>query len=256
MNILTLKNLIFAGKTEEVKECYKDTSPYSIMWYGEHHGENMLHWAASANNIELCRFAIESNIEVNVDNARGVSPLFYASARNNKEAVEYLLSVGADPYIRNGFSEQFPIHVTTDPEIKTMLQKSMDASPVTLVNNHIQSKQGINKVRLYLYKSYRRLIGLLYNYLHFGRVRECDMPLFIKDVDDIYKTSLSPIDKISKLCHTAYILFTKYERYRRKCLWCRKNARQRCSRCKSVRFCNRVCQYQAHDVHSVDCNRD
>lgn len=66
-----------------------------------HGGVAGLHRAAQKGDLEAVRQLILLGAEINILDEHGSTPLMYASSFGNASVVEYLLSIGADKYIKN-----------------------------------------------------------------------------------------------------------------------------------------------------------
>ena len=72
------------GKFDELKEQTKEFDNLSTILAP--HGENLLHWAAAKNNVDAIEYLISKKCYVNMVNYYGASPLYYAASKNSKEA--------------------------------------------------------------------------------------------------------------------------------------------------------------------------
>lgn len=65
-------------------------------------GENILHYAAWANNIDFLKESISTSLyDINLQNTDGITPLIIAIHKNNIEMITTLLLAGADPNLQD-----------------------------------------------------------------------------------------------------------------------------------------------------------
>ncbi|XP_048136306.1 ankyrin-1-like isoform X1 [Rhodamnia argentea] len=65
-------------------------------------GRGALHFAATAGNIELCKYLLEElKLDVNLKDVEGITPLHHAAGSEHIETAKYLIDRGADPAIPN-----------------------------------------------------------------------------------------------------------------------------------------------------------
>ncbi|QLH41587.1 MAG: ankyrin repeat domain-containing protein [Coxiellaceae bacterium] len=72
----------------------------------------------------LCQM---DNVKINAVNNKGETPLHIASQVGDVESVSYLLTLGADVFIKNEDGKR-PIDICEEDEIKVMLQEAMQTS--------------------------------------------------------------------------------------------------------------------------------
>lgn len=250
-----LKQLVESNTADDnamVKEYLADKNMYDIVFP---HGETLLHFSAGSNNSEMCEYLLdEKNMIVNLENMHGATPLYYASLKNAIDAVKVLIKYNADPRIRSGFSGWFPVRATSDLDIKNILTKHDAIVPVDYDNNY-KIKQGFNLYQAYKYRLHRHWLSVVVNFfLKKCGIREIEGTMMTnemksiadtqgfaglvstyKDVNDDYIDSLTNCDDSC-------------------CLYCEgKSNLKRCTKCKQVLFCNKVCQKGAYLLHKFDC---
>ena len=98
-------------------------SNYFIMFYRDNFMQSPLHISAKRNLYKFISLFISRGAEVNAKDEGGRTPLFIAAEKNNLEFVTMLLFEIADPSIKNIKGER-PCDVTTDPKIKTILERA------------------------------------------------------------------------------------------------------------------------------------
>ena len=98
-------------------------SNYFIMFYRDNFMQSPLHISAKRNLYKFISLFISRGAEVNAKDEGGRTPLFIAAKKNNLEFVTMLLVEIADPSIKNIKGER-PCDVTTDPKIKTILERA------------------------------------------------------------------------------------------------------------------------------------
>ncbi|EAY04282.1 hypothetical protein TVAG_390520 [Trichomonas vaginalis G3] len=80
------------------KEVFKYLSTISAIKMTDSKGNTLLHYAAMANDVETCEFCLANGIEVDQTNSdEAITPYLCAVKKSNKEAMNYLLSKGANP---------------------------------------------------------------------------------------------------------------------------------------------------------------
>lgn len=245
------KDLIFINKEDANKTVMEYCTARGVYDIKYPHGETILHWAAAANNIAMCKFAVESKIEVNLSNKRGTTALYYACMNKCNEAIEYLLSVGGDPLLRSGFSGVLPLNMVKDERIREIMQKKIDDMVFTVVNDVIVPKEKTSRVKLYLYRLYRLYIINLEEYYHYGQIRDEQKEIYLREAEKIYQ--ILGIKALGKKCNDVRIMAENYKQYRNKCLHCRFDADKVCGKCHAVKFCDVECQRAANLLHKFDC---
>ena len=74
------------------------------------------------NNCNLAALLIKNGADVNAKNNDGVTPLMYATFRNNYEVIKLLIKKGADVNARD-YSESTALKYSTNEEMKKFLKK-------------------------------------------------------------------------------------------------------------------------------------
>jgi hypothetical protein len=242
------KDLIFANKEDANQTVMEYCTVRGVYGIKYPHGETILHWAAAANNITICKFAIEKGIEVNLSNSRGTTALYYACMNKCNEAIEYLLSVGGDPLIRSGFSGILPLNMVTNENIRQLIQKKIDSMVYDVIDDMIVPRKDVNKTKIYLYRLYRLYVINLEEYFHYGEVRQEQKEIYLKEAHAIY--AIGGISALSDKCNATRLMDQQYQN---KCLYCMKDATKICGKCHAVKFCNVACQRSANFLHKFDC---
>lgn len=148
----TLKDLIEKKQNEQVISLIKDKNIYEDEFI-DLNGENLLHWAAAFNNVEICQFILENEmIHVNLSNYRGTTPLYYGAMRNSIGAIKILLNFNANPRIRSDFSGKFPFEITDNDEVKKLLIQANELIPLTDYNLTLKLKKTSNHYSSYKYR--------------------------------------------------------------------------------------------------------
>jgi len=100
--------------TRELLELFNtyDSSPFSIADINnfERNGDFLIHTAAYHGNLELVQFCIEKcgeNINKRTNNEQRETPLMLAMCKGTVHVIEYMLSMGANPFISDN-----PFHYT------------------------------------------------------------------------------------------------------------------------------------------------
>jgi hypothetical protein len=113
-----------AIKAEDSQEIIRImNSNYFIMFYRDNFMQSPLHISAKRNLYKFISLFISRGADVNAKDEGGRTPLFIAAEKNNLEFVTMLLYEIADPSIKNIKGER-PSDVTTDPKIKTILERA------------------------------------------------------------------------------------------------------------------------------------
>jgi len=60
-----------------------------------------LHWAAQNGSVEMCRCLVEAGAQLNLKNARGMTPTMLAVSANQRHVVEFFLRFNVDINERN-----------------------------------------------------------------------------------------------------------------------------------------------------------
>src|SRR5579862_635608 len=273
-----LKSLIEENTPESnqrIIEFLIDKNLYTLL---SPNGENLLHWASAFNNVTICEYLLNKNIHINTNNFRGATPLYYAAMKNSIDAVKILSKYNANPRIRSGFSNLFPIEITTNQEIKILLQTLDDKiipfagyPDETNRNSEIYKK---NKFSMFVAYKHRFYMFWLMNLNHFinpynhnnlgATISEEAETIFLnKGIESLAKQCQIYYENFLKLLEKEFFpTFELEKKYNLKdqkvnierCLYCDmiKNLK-RCGKCKSVCFCGKECQKKAHMLHKYDC---
>jgi len=169
-------------------------------------------------------------------NYRGTAPLIYASIKT--EAVRALLDLGADPTQISGFSGQPPSDEICEQARYRMAEANTDGS-IQFRYRHLKWK------------------GQTYNYLCIQGLPSYDWGNFVPE-PSIKDLDIITVGKVLNAERQRYRkIVDNFEYYNPKevCNYCNKEQEtlKRCSRCKEVWFCNRMCQKAAWMVHKYDC---
>jgi hypothetical protein len=259
-----LESLIRENTAESngmVLEVIQPLSPQDISHIAFTHGENLLHWCAAYNNLEIGEYLMTHfPYLINLMNSRSVTPLCYGALKNNFEIVELLLRNGADVRIRNGFSGLVPVDITTNKAIKDLIRQYEERIPLDYDNNY-RRKEIKTLSQCYQYRSF-----LFYNILLTAS--------FLKS-NGCYNTTSSSIEETKSMKEIVTnhsfdeilemflevlrryqqgLLFPEGDLNVPSCLSCQGTENlQRCGRCKQVYFCNRNCQRKCFELHNLDC---
>jgi hypothetical protein len=229
------------------------------------YGENLLHWCAGYNNIEICQYLLVNGMNPTIANSRGATPLYYATMKNNMNIVELLLKFGADPCIRSGFSDKLP---------KDIIESK--ARDMLIHAERIVSIDGFSLSDIYNYRLYRFYNAILTNcFLHINNRNTIEgVPILLYDKLVLYKKyknmfeshmTEEEMETNKKLtvrefnfvlieCKKAYEQFIQRDTVNC-CLYCKKkDDLLRCSTCKSSYFCDRECQIKSRQLHKFNCN--
>ena len=90
------------------------------------YGRTWIHHAISANSKELLKTVIDNGADVNATNKKNVTALMIASRRGNIDAVNELLSAGADPTIEDRLGATWIHHAVGEGCSKKFLQAIID----------------------------------------------------------------------------------------------------------------------------------
>ncbi len=236
---------------QEIIELIKNVDLYDCVSV---HGETLLHWASAFDNVEIIEHILDNGlIHVNISNYRGTTPLIYACTKDRTNAIKKLLSYNANPYIKSGFTGLRPSETVELEENKILLEEYV-SKYVPLEN--LKVKQSFNLYQSYKYREYMwHLSNLDYytsklKHIVHGFVPNPHAKLLYESggaitlskhidwlVDDFYDKIDHPENVVEKSC-----------------LYCgESNDIKRCSKCKQVYFCNKLCQKNAHKIHKYDC---
>jgi hypothetical protein len=243
-------NLLIEENTEESNKRIIDNvnnSPLSKE-YITPNGENMLHWAGAFNNISIMEFVIDK-IHVNLLNHRGSSALYYACMRNSVEAVKLLLKYHANPKIESAFSGKFPVEITTNDEIKNLLNE-YDEKNIPLDKNH-ELRTGFSRYTSYKYRKYMWWLSNLNYYFSKDNIK-IEGTEIIDEARSIFRQK--GIEGLNNKCQKLCLDFIN-DKKTDCCLYCSVSDKKllRCSKCKEVLFCDVVCQRKASTIHKEDC---
>ncbi len=239
------------GSNQKIFELIKDADLYGLVWPN---GETLLHWASAFNNTDIIEHILENDlIHVNISNYRGTTSLIYACSKDNTDAIVKLLSYNANPYIKSGFTGLRPSETCELEENKILLEEYVNKY-VPLEN--LRVKEGFNLYQSYSYREYMwYLSNLDYYTSKFKHIIHGFTPN--TNAKYFYDTG-GPImlsNRLDSLLESYYDLINNPESIIEKsCLACGEtNDTKRCSKCKQVYFCNKICQKFAHPIHKYDC---
>ncbi len=214
------------------------------------HGETSLHWASKNDDVQLINELIKKGCSPNDKNFRGTGPLYYGASTNAKEACIALLMAGADPRERSGFSGKYPDEITTSKEICDLLY-----------NARISIEDAISE---------DPSLELMY------RMRRWGHDTVVKRLHQDHRSTIqySPnweerSDLMGDMCQINAKLCEEWQVFvehlgsweigdwhpKTVCSACGNDTgvKHRCSRCKKVWFCNKLCQRNSWPVHKSQC---
>ena len=89
-----------------------------------------------------------------------------------------------------------------------------------------------------------------------ARAAEAFWPRFkLPAIEILREVEILPNDAVLKDASTeARFVFGVVVKGEKRCTWCHEPALQKCSTCKSVRYCTRECQVAHWPVHKLQCN--
>lgn len=79
--------------------------PISPLTYVDSNGDSLLHIAAQLGDVGTISLLLSAGLDVNKAGDMDSTPLHYAYQGHHSGAIEYLLSNGASPIIRNRFGK-------------------------------------------------------------------------------------------------------------------------------------------------------
>jgi hypothetical protein len=246
----TLKKCIVDKQNDEI---FKEVTKTNKLTLVSSNGENLLHFAAAYNNVDICKYFLENlEVHVNIENFRGATPLYYAALSGSTDTVKILVKHGANPRIRSGFSNLFPINATKLPEIQEILEDADNRLvPITGWNTGFLFKKPSSSY----YDAYR------YRYYMWWRANFCQLfsggrsagSAVIPEAEEIFKQS--GLLGLEAKCNDLYRDYlNRLNSTEKNCLVCNKSENlETCEKCNSVRFCSSICRQAADRVHKVDC---
>ncbi len=262
-NLKTLIEKNDEKSNASVIELIKDLNVYDLLYQ---HGESLLHWCASSNNLIIAEYLLkEKKLHVNIENYRGTVALYYGALKNNIEVIQLLLKYNANPAIRSGFSNNFPYDVTTDKKIKKLLRIDPSIMPAKALFTRGLPEAVDMKIKTvgskYVYYKYRQYMHLLsnLNYFHNKHRYTISGTVIIPEAKVLANDSINVLANKCQEIYDAYLnsveLWKNNELIHKQCLNCNnKEKLKKCSKCKSVYFCNQECQLISHKYHRYDCN--
>jgi hypothetical protein len=242
--LIELKQLIEKNdekSNSKIIELIREKNVYELIYVN---GENLLHWASVSNNCEIAEYLLTvKKIHVNLENYRFTTPLYYATMKGNLEVIKVLMGHNANTAIRSGFSGMFPEDIVETKELLDLVK----------IDHEIKE----NKFLHYGYRLYMFWLSNL-NYFHNRNKNMVSGVVIIPEAKQLYEQG---IEKLANECQKIYehylqyvVLFKNNLLNSKVCLSCLKeNNIKKCSRCKSVYFCNVECQKNAHILHKFDC---
>lgn len=78
------------------------------------HGENLIHFAARNNNVDMLEYLFNKGVYINHRNFYNATPLYYAAYEDAKEACEWFVEKLADPRPKSTFSGKTAFDVAED----------------------------------------------------------------------------------------------------------------------------------------------
>ena len=142
-----LKKLIEKGKIDILKRIL--ISHEERVWSRSKKDETLLHFAVEKNNLELVKFLVVREAEVNAKTCSYLTPLHIAIKKGNSKITKYLISKGADVNAAD-ISELTPIYYAAEKEdyetVKFLLEKGAnpdgaeDFHPIIAAGNHNNTK--------------------------------------------------------------------------------------------------------------------
>jgi ankyrin repeat protein len=224
------------------------------------HGENLLHYAAGSNNIEMCDYLIKNGIHPNIYNSRGSSPLIYASLKNHINIVKLLISHNVDPRCRSGFSGLFPYKCTNSEDIKKILLDHDSIVPLDYENEY-KLKNGYNLYQSFKYRNCKYWLTFVVNeMIKSANKSQIDSLSIPYKTDEIINTIKLGWEKLLEKYNHLYndFLQSLNNNDNNFCLSCNKTDKEikllRCSKCKKIYLCNKTCQKNISHLHKYDCN--
>ncbi|WP_264705088.1 ankyrin repeat domain-containing protein [Wolbachia endosymbiont (group A) of Gymnosoma rotundatum] len=100
-----------------------------------------LHWATGRDNVEVVNVLIIKGADVNAQDKDNRTPLHFAAQNNNKEIVDALIKAGADVNIKDEDGKT-PLDLTTNEEIKTLLQPAEESDDGSVDESSTDSEGG------------------------------------------------------------------------------------------------------------------
>ena len=86
--------VVMGGKTADVDNSGEECQPAEIKEW------NLLHSAAEGGDVSIIEMMLSLGFDVNSKDSLGTTPLMVAAAKGKKQAVDFLLTKGADPSLR------------------------------------------------------------------------------------------------------------------------------------------------------------
>lgn len=248
------------SENDKIVEFLKDKNTWEYIYP---HGETLLHWAAAFDNEFIIDFLLrhipeEVGIPILVDlsNFRGTTALYYAAMKNSRRAITRLLEFKANPRIRSGFSNSFPIDVVDDKE---ELMEADNRIPIDYMKGLKPKEYSVYGLRLcYLYRVYMCYLTNLEYFMRMkwqGHSHNYEATV-IPDVQEIFDAGgINAVIQAVSRKHKEYLEFTEVDKSqtRNSCLHCNKDSKFRCGKCKCAYYCSVDCQKAAHMFHRYDC---
>ena len=154
-----LRILIENGENNNrCKELITEKNMYRISYI---HGENLMHWCAGYNNIEILNHLLSLGMTTILMNSKAASPIYYAAMHNNTDIIKLLIQYGTEPCCRSAFSGKLPKQVAKD-EARDVLIEAEQIVPLDYTNN-LSIKSGFNLQDVYEYRLVRYCDSILTN---------------------------------------------------------------------------------------------
>lgn len=261
MDIYELRKQVEENNVEtnaKLKEYLETIDIFSVIYP---HGENLLHFACGAGNVEICEYLIKNKkIHPNIYNSRGVVPMIYASLRDQYEVIKFLIDMNADPMIRSGFSGLFPHQSTKSKKIQNLLLEHKNTIVPIDYENGLKLIVGFTQYNSYKYRMHKYFLSFVSNEI----LKNAGLSPIegMRESNEIKELILQGFDKLLERydeIYEDYIQSLSTTDNDKTCLVCKKTNFEtkllRCSKCKKVYFCDKTCQRRGHLLHNFDCSR-
>ena len=100
-------------------------------------GWTFLHYASARNNAEAIAFLIKNGANTEITNSDGETPLFVATVLENVEAIRTLVKLGANVDIRNSSGDHilYIVDHMKNQEVKNALQLELKKKTIDIYSN-------------------------------------------------------------------------------------------------------------------------